>query len=116
VRTARAPAELLRDHRSWCIDADRFRQRDRPRRLEKVVAEERGPGRCQWPHVLELVRRKIEDLDWTLADLTDVRRGLQELLRASSRSARRGGAAVCHHIERLTLIGEVIEGADQRTV
>jgi hypothetical protein len=54
--------------------------------------------------VLELVRRKIEDLDRTLADLTDVRRGLQDLLKASSRSARRGEAAVCHHIERLTLV------------
>jgi putative FmdB family regulatory protein len=43
--------------------------------------------------VLELVRRKIEDLDRTLADLTDVRRGLRELLMASSRSARRGEAA-----------------------
>lgn len=71
--------------------------------IREVVGMRRS-GRCPCPHVLELVRRKIEDLDRTLADLTDVRRGLQELLRASSRSARRGEAAVCHHIERLTLV------------
>ena len=71
--------------------------------IREVVGMRRS-GRCPCPHVLELVRRKIEDLDRTLADLTDVRRGLQELVRASSRSARRGGAAVCHHIERLTLV------------
>jgi MerR family copper efflux transcriptional regulator len=71
--------------------------------IREVVGMRRS-GRCPCPHVLELVRQKIEDLDRTLADLTDVRRGLQELLRTSSRSARRGGAAVCHHIERLTLV------------
>jgi len=54
--------------------------------------------------VLDLVREKVEELDRTLADLAEVRRGLQELLRASSRSARRGEAAVCHHIERLKLL------------
>jgi len=71
--------------------------------IREVVGMRRS-GRCPCPHVLELVRRKIVELDRTLADLTDVRRGLRELLRASSRSARRGGAAVCPHIERLTLV------------
>jgi DNA-binding transcriptional MerR regulator len=71
--------------------------------IREVVVMRRS-GRCPCHHVLELVRRKIEDLDRTLADLTDVRRGLQDLLKASSRSARRGEAAVCHHIERLTLV------------
>jgi len=73
--------------------------------IREVVGMRRS-GRCPCPHVLELVRRKIEDLDRTLADLTDVRRGLQGLLKASSRSARSGKAAVCHHIERLTLVRE----------
>ena len=45
---------------------------------------------------------KLVALDQTLADLTELRRGLRELLR-SSRASRRGSAAVCHHIERLTL-------------
>ena len=71
--------------------------------IREVVGMRRS-GRCPCPHVLELVRRKIVELDRTLADLTDVRRGLRELLRASSRSARRDEAAVCHHIERLTLV------------
>jgi len=71
--------------------------------IREVVVMRRS-GRCPCHHVLELVRRKIEDLDRTLADLTDVRRGLRDLLKASSRSARRGEAAVCHHIERLTLV------------
>jgi DNA-binding transcriptional MerR regulator len=75
-------------------------------RLDEIreVVGIRRSGRCPCRHVLDLVRRKIEDLDRTLADLTDVRRGLRELLRASSRSARRGEAAVCRHIERLTLV------------
>src|SRR6266567_2813119 len=70
----------------------------------KQVVQIRRSGRCPCSHVLDLVRQKVEELDRTLADLTEVRRGLQGLLRSSSRSARRGEAAVCHHIERLKLV------------
>jgi DNA-binding transcriptional MerR regulator len=68
------------------------------------VVQIRRSGRCPCPHVLDLVRRKIEELDQALTDLTEVRRDLHGLLRSSLRSARRGKAAVCHHIERLTLV------------
>ena len=69
----------------------------------KEIVQIRRSGRCPCPHVLDLVRQKVTELDQTLADLTEVRRGLLQLLR-SSRSARRGEAGVCHHIERLTLV------------
>jgi MerR family transcriptional regulator, copper efflux regulator len=68
------------------------------------VVQIRQSGRCPCPHVLALVRQKVAELDRTLADLTHVRRGLKELLRSSSRSRRRGEAAVCRHIERLKIV------------
>jgi len=70
----------------------------------KEVVQIRCSGRCPCPHVLDLVRQKVEELDRTLAELTEVRRGLQGLLGSSSRSPRRGGATVCHHIERLKIV------------
>ena len=70
----------------------------------KEVVQIKRSGRCPCPHVLDLVRQKVEELDRTLADLTDVRRGLKKLLRSSSRSPRRGEATVCHHIERLKIV------------
>src|SRR5882762_7007611 len=70
----------------------------------KEVVQIKRSGRCPCARVLDLVRHKVAELDRTLADLTEVRRGLQELLRSSSRSARRGEAAVCHHIERLKIV------------
>jgi MerR family copper efflux transcriptional regulator len=70
----------------------------------KEVVQIRRSGRCPCPHVLDLVRQKVEELDRTLADLTEVRRALQGLLKTSSRSPRGKVAAVCHHIERLTLV------------
>ena len=70
----------------------------------KEVVQIRRSGRCPCPHVLDLVRQKVKELDRTLADLTEVRRGLKELLRSSSRSPRRGEANVCHHIERLKVV------------
>lgn len=70
----------------------------------KEVVQIRRSGRCPCPHVLDLVRQKVTDLDRTLADLTELRGALQGLLR-SSRTAQRGNkTAVCHHIERLTLV------------
>jgi MerR family copper efflux transcriptional regulator len=71
----------------------------------KEIVQIRRSGRCPCPHVLALVRRKLGELDRTLADLTLVRRGLRALLESSrARGGRR--AAVCHHIERLTLVKE----------
>jgi len=69
----------------------------------KEVVQIKRSGRCPCPHVLDLVRQKVEALDRTLADLTQVRRGLQALLRSSARSRQRGDATVCHHIERLKM-------------
>ncbi len=69
----------------------------------KEIVQIKRSGRVPCPHVLDLVRQKVGDLDRAVADLTEVRRGLQELLR-SRRSARRGVAAVCPHIERLKLV------------
>ncbi len=74
-------------------------------RLDEIkdVVRMRRSGRCPCPHVLKLVRDKVADLDRTLADLTELRRGLRQLLRSAPASSR-GPAAVCHHIERLTLV------------
>jgi len=69
----------------------------------KEIAQIKRSGRVPCSHVLDLVRQKVADLDRAVADLTEVRRGLQELLR-SWRSARRGEAAVCPNIERLKLV------------
>ena len=70
----------------------------------KEVVQIRRSGRCPCQHVLDLVRQKVDELDRTLDDLTEVRRGLKELLRSSSRSPRRGEATVCHHIERFKVV------------
>ena len=70
----------------------------------KEVVQIRRSGRCPCPHVLDLVRQKVEEIDRTLADLAEVRRGLQGLLKSSARSSRRGEATVCHHIERLKIV------------
>src|SRR5437870_13345678 len=66
----------------------------------KEVVQIKRSGRCPCPHVLDLVRQKVEELDHTLADLTEVRRGLQDLLRSSSRSSRLVKAEVCRRIAR----------------
>lgn len=64
----------------------------------KEIVSIRRSGRAPCSHVHELVRRKTADLDRTLADLKEVRRGLQRLL-ASWSFRRTDRAAVCPHIE-----------------
>ncbi len=66
--------------------------------IRELVAIKRS-GRVPCPHVRELVRRKLADLDTALADLSQVRQGLRRLLR-SWRSQRLRGAVICPHIER----------------
>ena len=68
----------------------------------KEIVQIKRTGRPPCPHVLDLVHRKVERIDRALADLAEVRRGLRALV-GSWRSSRRGAAAVCPHIERLTL-------------
>src|SRR5215472_5849580 len=60
----------------------------------KEVVQIKRSGRCPCPHVLDLVRQKVEALDRTLADLTEVRRGLQAILISYARSTRRSKATV----------------------
>jgi len=55
-------------------------------------------GRAPCPHVRDLVRRKADELDQRLHDLEEVRDGLRHLLKRW-RSASKGAAAVCPHIE-----------------
>ena len=69
----------------------------------KAVVEIKRSGRAPCPHVFDLVHQKVEELGQALADLGDVRRGLQGVLKAW-RSTRRGAAAVCPHIEHLKLV------------
>jgi DNA-binding transcriptional MerR regulator len=58
----------------------------------------RRAGRAPCPHVRDLVRRKVTELDRRLEDLRQVRRGLGRLLNGW-RSAPNARAAVCPHIE-----------------
>ncbi len=65
----------------------------------KEVVEIKRSGQTPCTHVCELVRRKAEDLDETVHDLTAMRDALRGLLGSWSR--RRGRvAAVCPHIEQ----------------
>ena len=68
--------------------------------IKEIVAI-RQAGHRPCAHVRELVRQKAEQLDQTLADLTQLRQGLRALLE-NWRSARRRGAVVCPHIERVS--------------
>ncbi len=65
--------------------------------VKEIVAMRRS-GRVPCPHVRDLVRRKLADVDQALADLTEVQTGLRALL-SRWRSLGRGGALVCPHIE-----------------
>lgn len=60
----------------------------------------RRAGRAPCDHVRHLIRRKIEDLDRTLEQLTAARQELRALLR-SWRNLPRPSGTVCGHIERL---------------
>src|SRR5438128_293056 len=65
--------------------------------IKEIVGIKRA-GRAPCPHVRDLVRRKADELDQRLEDLQQVRNGLRHLLKRW-RSAPRGAAAVCPHIE-----------------
>ena len=67
--------------------------------VKEIVAIKRS-GRVPCSHVLQLVRRKIDDVDKVLVDLSAARRGLRALLRSLPGRAGRT-AAVCPHIEHL---------------
>lgn len=71
-------------------------------RLEEIkeIAGIKRSGRVPCPNVHDLVRRKFKDLDKALADLTEVRQRLRELLKLW-RPGRRSGAVICPHIEHL---------------
>lgn len=64
----------------------------------KEIAAIKRAGCLPCHHVRELVRRKATELDLKLSDLMEVRRGLRALLNGW-RSAPRGRAVVCSHIE-----------------
>jgi DNA-binding transcriptional MerR regulator len=68
----------------------------------KEIVQIKRSGRAPCPHVLDLVRQKVRELDRALVEMANVRRGLQRLLRSPS-SAPRGEAMICAHIEGLTL-------------
>src|SRR3989442_15846537 len=65
--------------------------------IRQVVAIKRS-GRAPRPHVRDLVRRKVADLDRTLADLAEVRSALRGLLGWRA-GGRRIDAVVCACIE-----------------
>lgn len=65
--------------------------------IREIVGIKRA-GRAPCPHVRDLVRRKADELDQRLQDLQQVRNGLRHLLKRW-RSAPKGAAAVCPHIE-----------------
>ncbi len=65
--------------------------------IKEVVTIKRS-GRAPCPHVGDLVRRKVADLDRTLAELTEVRNALRRLLQSGAADCRTG-AAICPRIE-----------------
>jgi DNA-binding transcriptional MerR regulator len=65
--------------------------------IQEIVSIQRS-GRLPCPHVHGLVLRKQADLDRRLADLADVRKRLDAVLRGWQ--SRCGTAAACLHIEQ----------------
>ena len=70
--------------------------------IKRIVALKRS-GRTPCKHVLDLVHLKLENIEETLTDLTEVRGQLRGLLR-SWLSRRYRTAAVCPCIEHLTVV------------
>ncbi|MGH7413374.1 MAG: heavy metal-responsive transcriptional regulator [Candidatus Rokuibacteriota bacterium] len=69
--------------------------------IKRIVVLKRS-GQTPCAHVLDLVRVKLETIEQTLTDLTEVQGQLQGLVR-SWRSRRHRPAAVCPCIEHLTV-------------
>jgi len=65
--------------------------------IKQIVSIKRS-GRAPRPHVRDLVRRKVADLDRTLADLAEVRDALRGLLGWRA-AGRRTDAVICACIE-----------------
>lgn len=72
--------------------------------IRDIVAIKRA-GRAPCPHVRDLVRRKAEELDQRLSELTTVREGLRILLSGRRRPGK-GKAIVCPHIESVNRPGK----------
>ena len=68
--------------------------------IKNVVAIKRA-GRAPCPHIRDLVRRKVDELDRQLAELMTMRKELRGVLARWRTSQRRGSAVVCPHIERI---------------
>jgi DNA-binding transcriptional MerR regulator len=66
----------------------------------RQIVEIRRAGRCPCSHVQALARRKVDELDRTIADLTAIRDGLQAVLRRPRRM-RQGRGVICSHIEEV---------------
>ena len=66
----------------------------------KQIVTIRRSGRLPCPHIRELVRRKTAELDRALAEMAEVRRGLQRLLGARVGTHKK--ADVCPYIEAIT--------------
>jgi MerR family copper efflux transcriptional regulator len=65
--------------------------------IKDIVSIKRS-GRAPCPHVGDLVRRKVTDLNRTLTELTQVRDALRRLLQSGAGNCR-SSAAICPRIE-----------------
>jgi len=70
----------------------------------KEIVLIRRAGRAPCPHVREVVRRKVRELDRRLSDLVEVHDRLRRLLRRG-RGTKLQASAVCPHIEQPTVNG-----------
>jgi DNA-binding transcriptional MerR regulator len=67
--------------------------------IKQIVTIGRS-GRLPCPHIRELVRRKTAELDRALADMAEIRRGLERLL--GTRVGTHKKSDVCPYIEAIT--------------